>query len=144
MKMKDIGKLPVDSEFKLKELQKFILERTKYVIQKKFSESFLSDIKYSTSIDNEIKGIILRLEKDILSDKVVTEVKTFNYPDTWWDHFKLDHFPLWLYEKYPAKFKVKKITFKRTTTYPKLALAMRDDERFKEFYVWESMTEEDE
>ena len=131
-------------EFKIKEMEKFILERTKFVIQRYFSKSFLEDIKYSTFIDHELEGVILRLEKDILSDKLETNVQYYRSPSTWWDHFKQDHFPLWLYEKFPPKFKVKQITFERKATFPKLALMMGDDERFKEFYVWESMTEEDE
>ena len=135
----------IGEEVRLRNLEKFILERTKFVIQRRFGESFLEDIKYTTSsIDDEIEGIILRLEKDILSDKLEKIVKTFNYPVTWWDHFKLDCFPFFLLRKFPAKLKVKRITFERRVTFPKLALMMRDDERFKEFYVWESMTEEDE
>ena len=129
--------------FKLKELEKFVLERTRFVIARRFSKSFLEDIKYTTAIDDEIEGVILRLEKDILSNTLEKVVKTFNYPVTWWDHFKIECFPLWLFERFPSKLRVKKITFERKVTFPKLAIAMRDDEKFKEFYVWESMTEEE-
>ena len=131
-------------EFKLKELESFVLERTKFAIARRFSGSFLEDIKYTTVIDHEIEGIILRLEKSILSHKLEKVVRTVHQPKTWWDHFKFDCFPLWLYEKFPPKFTIKKITFDWRVIFPRLTLIMRADERFKEFYVWESMTEGDE
>ena len=131
------------NEIAIRDLQKFILEKTKFVIAERFHNSFLEDVKYEVIIDREIKGLLLRLEKDIFSEHVESSTKTFTYPKTWWDHFKLDHFPFWLSRRFPPKLSVKKITFERKVMYPKLAIAMRDDERFKEFYVWETMKEEE-
>lgn len=84
-------------------------------------------------------SLIARLEYMILSDKIVDDkyrfVTSFNYPATWWQHFKRDKMPKWYVEKYPVKMqtvsKVRNVKFKRHATYPMSNLGINDDLRYK-------------
>jgi len=59
----------------------------------------------------------------IPSENVKEETHTFNveYPETWWQAFKDQYYPVWLKKKYPVKFKkiTETVVFKAYNIYPK-------------------------
>ena len=63
--------------------------------------------------------------EDVKKQAVVT---TFKYPDGWFEALKEQHFPGWLLDRYPVKYKEvsKTVIFTAYHVYPKLPMIMPD------------------
>ena len=70
-----------------------------------------------------VDEIAIRITREFFGDKVEKEISLdFEYPATWWQHFKRSHFPKWLLKKFPVKKKTisKSKSLRRTFEYPEL------------------------
>jgi hypothetical protein len=58
----------------------------------------------------------------VLGEKLEKKkVVVFQYPNGWWQAFKLQFFPVWLLKRFPVKYKVERIivSFEEYALYPK-------------------------
>lgn len=76
--------------------------------------------------DAAARMLLLRIQQHVLHE--VAGQKSVAYPATWWDAFKLAHFPKWLQDRYPPIMRTE--VFELGVLYPDFRPALADRERF--------------
>lgn len=94
-----------------------------YAISRAVPEHELYGFEARSYFDNLSAKLILDLQRHVLTEK--KESKTFEVPLTWWDGFKIAHFPKWLRKRYPAK--VKRIECTLEILYPDLKVSLPEE-----------------
>lgn len=69
-----------------------------------------ADLRFNVRLEKEARLLLLQLRSHIVSSK--GEEYTLTAPVTWWDHFKLERFPMWALRRWPARVRVEKVTFR--------------------------------
>lgn len=98
---------------------------------KQYIATFLTDFpQMSHSLEIVVRDVAERMGKELVAMvnlpeehlKTVEDYATFQTPKTWFQHFKNDHFPLWLLRKFPVKYHEEKIkvVLKVGAVYPQL------------------------
>lgn len=84
-------------------------------------------VRVDAVFDRTLKDGLLRIERHVLHEVVDRRVVT--YPKTWWDAFKLAHFPKWLQRRYPPIMWNEVFDF--VVLYPDFQPALSDIQRFR-------------
>lgn len=82
-----------------------LLERVKYMMGQSVNRRVWEDVKVATSVDWLAGDLLLRFEKIMLAEEVLSsEVDVpVPVPKTWWQHLKRDHFPGWYLDRWPVR-----------------------------------------
>lgn len=56
-----------------------------------------------------VRGLMVRLRGFILADKPILEPIRVKEPESWWQHFKMEHFPVSFLRRWPVKYKITEI-----------------------------------
>lgn len=83
-------------------------------------------VRVDAVFDAALMEGLLRIERHVLYE--VVDRKTIEYPATWWDAFKLAHFPAWLRRRYPPTMHREELEF--MVLYPDFQPALSDRQRF--------------
>lgn len=67
---------------------------------------------------NAMQELAIQIRKFIWKERLGTE--ELEIPATWWDHFKEEHFPDWLLERFPPKYV--KFSYKFDLLYPDIVV----------------------
>lgn len=126
------------------------------------AEAALEQFKFTTSIlipkavvDNmtvsaEFKELInswaIKIDAYVWSEGIESESYdvTLHAPKTWWDHFKITHFPNWLQRKFPPVVvgQTRRINIKRAAIFPKLGLMLGEKDPMGKYAVRTSIEDE--
>ncbi len=119
------------SEDSIKEI---ILEKVRFCAAQAINQNVADSLSASTYYDHIIDAIALQLKGWVLAEKLEDHIRTvrlvaeFRYPATWWQMFKEQHFPSWLRDRFPVRYKTerqekaRKVSFKKYATYPHTTL----------------------
>ena len=101
------------------------LEKVRVAGRKAFGNLELESMRLERFEDIVLNGIVYQWSTICKGEKVRHEKQdvTFDYPATWWDHFKVKKFPKWLLKKFPVKCNtyLQTVVFKEIAVFPKLS-----------------------
>lgn len=109
------------------ETEQVLIEKIKHRLRYHLDASRIKDTSsFIVELDPLLQHLVIQLGNDVWEEVLQTETGVVfeDIPKTWFDHFKLEVFPKWLLDKFPARTKTiyKKIKYQRSATYPKLVL----------------------
>jgi hypothetical protein len=86
------------------------------------------------TVERILDHMVFSLRSHMLAEELENRSKvvefTFEFPSSWWQHFKLQVFPKWLQRRFPIKYAHykynKKVIFKKYAAYPKANIAIPD------------------
>lgn len=108
--------------------------------------SFLADsMEIERTVIPGIEGMVYNMKAEVLASKLADDKYAAHFywkePSTWFQHWKQDHAPKWLTERYPVEYTNKKATktvhFKRYETYPQANITVPKDQRTIEMLGYE-------
>lgn len=73
-------------------------------------------IRYN--IDNFYGESLARMTAYVYSESLGRYIHEWKYPSSWWQHFKRDHFPKWLLDRYPVQYTTNTIVLDGQAMYP--------------------------
>lgn len=117
------------------------LERLKVTVQKVLTGHVLMTTELESCRNEVINDLVFRLKAELMAEKLEDrkQTVTFEFPKSWWQHFKQEYFPKWLLNRFPVKLTSceKTVIFKRYATYPELPVVFPETGRvvFKEYVI---------
>lgn len=89
-----------------------IFERLRVSVTRVLSRAMLESMTIESRenfLVSEVEGLVLTLHASVVSDKVITNVKHFRWPETWWDAFKHKYFSDSMLKHWPVKWHEERI-----------------------------------
>lgn len=122
------------------EMHKRTLQLRKLGSTTRLGATVLESINIQQMQDVAYRDMLLSLEAQVLSDKIADDKYTAYFywkePLNWFEHWKKDHAPRWMKQRWPVQHKERKakrvVKFTRWAQYPKANVALQRDKRFYE------------
>lgn len=70
------------------------------------------------NVDEMYHPMRARLSAYIYTESIGEYEHRTAFPLTWWDHFKRDHFPKWLLDRFPVRYNIEYTTLTAEAMYP--------------------------
>lgn len=109
-----------------------VLEPIKYMIQQIISEEELMNTKYEVEYASKyIRGMAIRIRDNVWMERNDTKKEIgYEFPATWWDMFKEQHFTEGMKKRFPVKHKThnKTVTFREIMKYPNYPTPLPKDQ----------------
>lgn len=102
-------------------LNEIELEKIQLYMDQMFSPTELQGMDFSISEETITRNLLFNVRKTFFGEKKhVSTMVSFEFPKTWWDHFKMVNFPKWILKKYPVKYETrrKEVYFDRYFEFP--------------------------
>jgi hypothetical protein len=84
------------------------------------------------AIEHTVEGMMLQLRSSVLGARILSDRQdfSFEYPASWWQHFKRDKAPGWFTRRYPVRMtkRILSVDFTRYDTYPMADVPLPPDE----------------
>lgn len=126
--------------------QRHVLERKRIAVRKAVSDELLYHAKFDTErhvwdqMLYEMTSYVLaeRLAPDTCKMEIKPE---FEFPASWWQHLKRDHFPAWFKERWPVRNAVVvrryvgEVRVERHLTYPEASVHLPENQWGSPVYV---------
>lgn len=117
----------------LERMRDVVLQRLHLAVSQKMRSEDLRMADFQSYIDALTGDMVLQLGRAVWSER--KDSKTYEYPATWWDGFKIAWFPKWLRRRFPAQ--IKRVVCELDIQYPGLKIKVPNEQHFVCFRVQE-------
>jgi hypothetical protein len=94
-------------------IKETLFESERYSVNEQIPEYIVANVKSNTElfsfVDDYTRNMIMRLVHEVY---IAKEEEVIQTPKTWWDMFKIAHFPEWAKTRFPPQFNTRTINKK--------------------------------
>ncbi len=137
--------IPVHPDTPTGRPEKFILEKVQIGCQQEISGDLVrkvegdGDERIRIFYNQMVDRLVAQIKTFIMGEKAHEETRTvvFEYPASWWQHFKQEVFPRWLLKRYPVRRQrhQRLVIFKQVEVLPKFNRFLKPEEQELHFPV---------